>query len=118
MRSKTVGIAVLALTLLATAQSRVKPVSGDDVLQQLDTAILLDSLKKRTPEETLQLVRAIVTLNQMQISHASLSHNPQPEGAKALTENSTQAFYDLRRLVCEKGPSKVVDLDGELHNCN
>jgi hypothetical protein len=121
MRVQIVAATVLALTLLASSQSSsVEPVSADDVLQQLDTAILIASLDKRTPTQTLDLVKEIVLLNQMQVQHASMkgSTGKEAEGLKALTGNFNQSFYDLRRDVCKNGPSRVVDLDGELHNCN
>lgn len=119
-----VATVILGLVLFAPSQGVIKPVSADDVLHQLDVTLLTASLDKLTPAQTLDLVKKIVMLNQMQVSHASLTTNlkestsKEAEGYKALTANFNQSFYDLRRDICKTNPSRIVDLDGELHDCN
>ena len=101
--------------MLATSQTpAVKAVSAEDILEQLDNAILLDSFKKRSPAETLQTVQAIVRLNRMQISYANGGADLSTTGSP---KSFDQEFYDLRNLVCKSGPLRVVDLDGGVHDC-
>ena len=115
MSTKYAAVAVLGFALLATSQTpAAKAVSAEDILEQLDNAILLDSFKKRSPAESLQTVQAIIRLNQMQIGYAKGSADLHTTGSP---KSFDQEFYDLRKLVCKSGPLRVVDLDGGVHDC-
>ena len=105
---------------LANSQSSsTKAVSAGDVLQQVDAVVVNDSFGKHTAAETLELVKEIVALNQMQLEYADLQNKGGKgiETLHALSPDWNQTFYNLRAAVCKRYPGMVVDLDGTLHYC-
>jgi hypothetical protein len=121
---KILGIALLLLAFAAPVNPQNGPdtsalVTGEDVLQQLDSVIMDDSLfMHRGAAETLETLDEIIKLNQLQITLAKI-RNLEKDGKKSFMSASdfNQPFYNLRASVCKRHPGMIVDLDGTLKSC-
>jgi hypothetical protein len=122
---KTFAVATVVLLMFvwpANSQDNSETpseVKAIDVLGQIDAVIVNDSLTKRKPEETLELVKQMIMLNKMQISMTAI-RNGEKSGKRSIMPLAgfNQTFYDLRASVCKRYPGMVVDLDGTLRHCN
>jgi hypothetical protein len=93
-------------------------VSGKDVLDQLDAAILMNELQKRPTEDTVLLVKQIIALNKIQLQDAeNRQYDSQHPGQKSPLGglgDLKKPFYDLRGQICKSFSGVLVDLDGQL----
>lgn len=95
-----------------------KKVSSADVVAQIEAAILANELQKRSPEDTVRLVKEITLLNKMQIQNAEMpEYHKIPPNTKPSLEgliDTKKAFYELRNHICQSFSGILVDLDGEV----
>ena len=120
---RTVFAALAFLAIACAASPQVAPefnrVSGKDVLEQLDVAILGYEIQKKSPEQTLYLVKRLIMLNKMQIQAAEgreydAQHPNQKKSPLAALGDLRQPFYDLRGSVCKDYDGILVDFDGQV----
>jgi hypothetical protein len=98
-----------------------KEVTAETALSQIDMAIVGDRMQNRPPLETIEHIREISALNQLQASIARLKNgNPKPNTFAAAfpKDGYDETFYNLRKTLCDKYKDAVVGLDGQLKPCN
>lgn len=117
-KALTISILFLSVCVASTQDSGVRKVSGKDVIEQLDVAILGYEIQHKSPEQTLYLVKRLVMLNKMQIQAAEdreydIQHPDQKKSPLAELGDLKQPFYDLRKSVCKDYDGILVDFDGQ-----
>ena len=98
-----------------------KEVTAETALSQIDMAIVTDKMNNRSPLETIEHIKEISALNQLQASIAQLKNgNPKPNTFAAAfpKDGYDETFYNLRKTLCDKYKDAVVGLDGQLKPCN
>jgi hypothetical protein len=118
---KKILIAVILLAMVCTASPQgseeFNRVSGKDVVEQLDVAILGYEIQHKSPEQTLNLVKRLVMLNKMQIQATEsreydAQHPNQKKSPLAELGDLKKPFYDLRESICKDYDGVLVDFDG------
>jgi|SRR5580704_3921954 hypothetical protein len=98
-----------------------KEVTAETALSQIDMAIVTDKMLNRSPLETIEHIKEISALNQLQASIAQLKNgNPKPNtfAAAIPKDGYDETFCNLRKTLCDKYKDAVVGLDGQLKPCN
>ena len=123
MRPFFIFVALLSFGAIAKSTAgdtnKSSPVSGKDVLTQMESILLNDSFAKAPAERTLSTINKAVLLNKLQtsIAEAKIGQSKQNSMGEAFIEEGEKKFRDLREAVCKDYPGMVVDLDGQLKYC-
>lgn len=118
MTKRFLIVALFFFPLLANPQKSedFRRVSGKEVLDQLEAAILMNELQKRPAEDTVSLVKEIIALNKMQLQNAEQreydAQHPNKKSPLADLGDLRKPFYDLRQSICKDFSGILVDLDG------
>jgi len=112
-------LVIIVCTASPQGTQEFNRVSGKDVLEQLDVAIVGYEIQKKSPEQTLYLVKRLIMLNKMQIQAAEgreydAQHPNEKKSPLAALGDLRQPFYDLRGSICKDYDGILVDFDGQV----
>jgi len=114
-----VSVAIFVLPLASAQQDKPRQVTAFDALDQIQTLLTMDEIEKRPANDTLWVVKQMVMLNNLQISHYELVTNPPNSGPVGLgLQQTEESFRNLRESLCKQRPNlKFMTLEGRVKTC-